>query len=105
MMSSAASTAASIQAFQDIVRMLIEYHGTENRAGHRHVLLGNVEFWIDGNDLVYSLPSPQWDAAAIGSAVARILAPQPSAAYSALNHEAADARVCERGMVDRPMSL
>ncbi len=28
--------------------------------------LGNVEFWIDNGELVYSIPSYQWDAREIG---------------------------------------
>jgi hypothetical protein len=40
--------------------------------------LGNVEFWIEGDALIFSIPASQWDGKAIGKDVARLVPSLPS---------------------------
>lgn len=50
-----------------LVAAVVEYDGATKA---NPVPLGNVNLWRDGNELVYSVPSMQWDRQSVSAAIA-----------------------------------
>lgn len=82
--------------FSPMIRAAIEKNGAQNAAGHRSVNLGNVEFWLEGEDLAYSLPTSQWDVRSVSNDLSKAISPSAADPREQLVEAEADTDLADK---------